>query len=125
MIALIEKGRDVAAALGMGGVLWSAYSVSGLPVPATIAQVDARIAAVSEQVKGLKIDQLDSQRSMIRLTRITLRNEHSALERSIASVDVPTKVTMTRRQGEIDDTMKELDATDQDLRERIAELKPK
>jgi len=130
----IEAGKNVAAALGVGGVLWGAYASSGLPVPATIKQVEEKIAAVNDtikknqsdttaQIESLRSDNLEGQRAVIRLTRVGLRNEQSALERVIVTADPTAKVTMGRRLGEISDQLKELDANDAELRTRIGELK--
>lgn len=111
---VLEVGKDVAAAAGIGGVMWSAYAVSGLPVPATLHQVEQRIEGVSKRIDSLQIDQLDGQRAVVRLSRISLRNEASVLEQSGMK---------TTRRSEIDDQLRELDAADADLRDRIHKLK--
>lgn len=123
--AVLESGKDVAAALGMGGVLWSAYSVSGLPIPATIAQVDQRIATVTETIKGVRLDGLEGRRAIIALNKTSLRNEKGAIERTISGLDVAAKVTMTRRLGEIQDQLSDLDEQDTDLKQRMNALRPK
>jgi hypothetical protein len=121
----LEKGKDLAAALGLGGVMFSAYTASGLPVPATIAQVDQRIAAVTETIKGLRVDGLEGRRAIIALNKTSLRNEKGAIERSVATVDSAAKVTMTRRLGEITDQLADLDQQDTEIRTKMNELKPK
>jgi hypothetical protein len=123
--SVLEKAKDVGAALGFGGVLWSAYSVSGLPIPATIAQVDQRIAAVTETIKGVRVDGLEGRRAIISLTKTSLRNESGAITRTIEGLDVSARVTMNRRLGEIGDQLKDLEEQDTELRQRMNELKPK
>lgn len=133
-VFLIDRAKDVAAAAGVGGVIWSAYSVSGLPVPATLKQVEQRIAAVNETITKnqtetkraldlLTIDQLDGRRSVIRLSRISLRNELANIQRIMPGVDANAKLTLGRRLGEIGDTLKELEDADGDLRDRIDKLR--
>jgi hypothetical protein len=121
----LDRGRDVAAALGMGGILWSAYTVSGLPVPATIKQVDERIAGINQTISGLRFDHLESRRETVRLARISLRNEKGAIERTLPDLDGTTRATMNRRMGEIEDQLKEYDALDMELRQRMKEIQPK
>jgi hypothetical protein len=121
----IEKTKDLAAALGLGGVLWSAYSVSGLPIPATIAQVEQRISAVNETIKGVRVDGLEGRRSIIQLTKVSLRNEKGAIERTLENLDTSARVKMTRRLGEIGDQLKDLDDQDGELRHKMNELRPK
>jgi hypothetical protein len=122
---ILEKGKDLAAALGFGGVLFSAYTASGLPVPATIQQVDQRIASVNETIKGVRIDGLEGRRGIISLTKTSLRNEKGAITRTIESLDSSAKVTMNRRLGEIDDQLKDLEDQDGEVRAKMNELRPK
>jgi len=110
----LEVGKDVAAAAGIGGVMWSAYAVSGLPVPATLHQVELRIGDVSKRIDSLQIDQLDGQRAVVRLSRNSLRTEATVLEQ--AGVRTP-------RRSEIEDQLRELDAADTELRDRIHKLR--
>jgi hypothetical protein len=131
----LEKAKDLAAVAGIGGVLWSAYSVSGLPVPATIKQVEEKIAAVqttigvnqrdtNKQLDSMRIEQIDGQRAVIRLTRVSLRNEQTSLERMVEGLRDPVaSTTMRRRLGEIGDQLKELDASEGELRDRISKLR--
>lgn len=130
----VEKVKDVAALAGVGGVLWSVYSVSGLPVPATIKQVEERITAVNDTIKKnqtdtvrqldiVRVEQVEGQRSVIRLTRVSLRNERTALEKLSKEADLSSKVTIQRRIGEVDDQLKELDENDAELRQRVIRLR--
>lgn len=116
--------KNVAASCGVAGVLYGAYTASGLPVPATIAQVEQRVEKVTKRIDGLTVDQLQGQRAIIRLSRISLRNELTALQRILdtATTDTGLKTTLTRRQGEIGDQLKELDDQDGELRTRINKL---
>ena len=125
MFAAIEKIKDVAAALGVGGVLWSAYSVSGLPIPATLAQVEERIESINATIRGMKIDLLTGQRATITLTRVSLRNERTALDSALDKLEPSARSTVERRLGEIDDQLRELEQTDAALRTRINGLQPK
>jgi hypothetical protein len=120
-----QLAKNVAAAMGVGGILWSAYSVSGLPVPATIHQVDERLGKLSKRMDGITIDQLEGQRSVIRLTRVSLRNEQTALEHVLTSaVETGTKRTISRRVLEIADELRILETRDDGLRKRIDGLQP-
>jgi hypothetical protein len=131
----LEKAKDLAALAGIGGVLWSAYSVSGLPVPATLKQVEERITSVNETIKinqrdttrqldSVRVEQIDGQRAVIRLTRVSLRNEQTSLERILETAkDQVAMTTMRRRLGEIGDQLRELDASEGELRDRISKLR--
>jgi hypothetical protein len=126
MIHLIfDKAEKVAAALGAGGVAFSIYTAAGLPIPATIAQVDKRIEIVNDAISGVRLENLEGRRSIIQLTRVSLRNEKGAIERSMESLDSPARVTMNRRVGEIGDQLKELDDQDAEVRAKMNSLKPK
>ena len=122
----LKLAKDLAAAMGVGGILWSAYSVSGLPVPATIKQVEERITVVTKRIDGLSRDQLEGQRIVLRLTRVSLRNEQTALEQVAQSntIETGTKRTLSRRLAEISDELKILDDRDETLRKRIESLQP-
>lgn len=130
-----EKAKDLAAVAGVGGALWSVYAASGLPVPATIRQVEERITAVQQtiatnqsatnkQFDGMRVEQIEGQRAVIRLTRVSLRNEQTSLERILeGSRDAVASTTIRRRLGEIGDQLKELDASEGELRDRISKLR--
>ena len=122
----LKLAKDLAAAMGVGGILWSAYSVSGLPVPATIKQVEERITVVTKRIDGLSRDQLEGQRIVLRLTRVSLRNEQTALEQVAQSntIETGTKRTLSRRLAEISDELKILDDRDETLRKRIESPQP-
>jgi|SRR5215203_1075096 len=121
----LEKTKEVAAALGAGGVAFSIYTASGLPVPATITQVESRIAVVTETIKGVRVDGLEGRRSIIMLTKTSLRNEKGAIERTLDALDSSARVTMNRRLGEIGDQIRDLDEQDAAVRAKMNELKPK
>ena len=122
----IDLAKNAAAIMGVGGVLWSAYSVSGLPVPATLHQVDERLSKITKRMDGLSVDQLEGQRAVIRLTRVSLRNEQTALVQVNESSNLETgaKRTLSRRLAEIGDELKILDDRDEGLRKRIDGLQP-
>jgi hypothetical protein len=121
----LEKLKEVAAALGAGGVAFSIYTASGLPVPATIGQVETRIAAVNETIKGVRVDGLEGRRSIIMLTKTSLRNEKGAIERTLGALDMAARVTMNRRIGEIGDQLKDLEEQDAEVRAKMNALKSK
>jgi len=105
--------------------LWSAYAVSGLPVPATLKQVEQRIEVVSASLRELKADVLATQRSTIGLSRNLLRTERASAVRSteVTGIDIPARLTFHRRVEEIDDLLRDLETSDAELRTAIAKLR--
>jgi hypothetical protein len=95
----IRHAKNVAAAIGVGGVVYSAYTVSGLPLPATVYQVDHKIEAVQSSIQEVTFEVIETQRSVLALRRSALRTERYTLAKSAETEQA------TRRLGEIDDEL--------------------
>lgn len=132
--AALEHAKNLAAALGVGGVLLSAYASSGMPVPASQAFVDARVAtlvakieasdvATAKKIDGLAATTLELQRKAIVQQKARLRFELQANASLQAKADVARRVTLERRSAEIQDEVTELDRDDEGLRARIEKLR--
>ncbi|SFG88248.1 hypothetical protein [Methylobacterium gossipiicola] len=132
--AAIEYAKTAAAALGVGGVLFSAYATAGLPIPASQEFVEAKVGAVvdrineSDVVMGKKIDVLSAttlelQRKSIVQQRARLRYEFGANTALATKADAVRRVALERRAAEISDELAELDRDDVDLRARIDKLR--
>jgi hypothetical protein len=119
------RAKDVAAVLGVGGVMFSVYSASGLPIPATAYQVDLRVKPIEQSVVAISADVIDTQRSVLAMRRTFLRNELYTISRSIETGDASTKITLTRRVGEIQDEISEIEKKDDALAVKARELKPR
>jgi hypothetical protein len=109
--------KTAAATLGVTGVLYSAYSVSGLPVPATVYQVDQRIERVRSSIQSVNVEVLETQRSVNSLRRSALR-----AERYLLSKTDPT-VHSIRRLGEIDDELIDITKKDDVLGNKVQSIK--
>ena len=121
---LAGHARDIAAALGVGGILWGAYASSGLPVPATIHQVEMRIGEVNKGIQDLRVMVLESRRGQLVSTRNFLRNERGGLTRALPQIpDLVTRTTMERRVAQIDDELLDIAAQDEDLKKSITTLR--
>ena len=130
----LDRAKDVLSLLGIGGILMSAYTVSGLPVPATVHQVDIRVAAavtelkapigvMSGEIRNLKVASLEGERANLRPVRAFLRNELNTLRRLVEAAPEATKLPLQRRQSEIEDEIRDLHTRDDELRRRIDALR--
>lgn len=129
-----ELAKNVAAALGVGGVIFSAYASAGLPIPASQAFVETKVSAVVDRINesdvatGKKIDglaatTLELQRKSIVQQRARLRYEFGANTALTAKADAVRRVALERRAAEISDELAELDRDDVELRARIDKLR--
>src|SRR5512139_3338486 len=114
----LRHAKNIAAALGVGGVVYSAYTVSGLPVPATVFQVDQRIENVRSAIHSLNGEMIETQRAVMALRRSALRGEKYTLMRTITTADTVAKAALTRRMGEIEDEIADIEKKDDDLLKR-------
>ncbi|UMY19151.1 hypothetical protein MMB17_07580 [Methylobacterium organophilum] len=131
---LLEHGKTGAAILGVGGTFLAAYTSLGLPLPASQAFVEAKIATVvtsidasnsatSKKIDGLAVSTLELQRQAIVQQRARLRFETAANAAVYPKADSVRRVTLERRSAEIQDEMAELERNDEDLRARITKLR--
>ena len=123
LLSATELLKNAAAALGAGGVIVGAYVAAGLPLPATQAFVDARIATVVQRIDGLNATTLDLQLQTITAQKARLRFELKATETLVAKADVASRVTLNRRGAEINDELTALDVYAATLRTRIDQLR--
>jgi hypothetical protein len=121
-IDILRHAKNAAAAIGVTGVVYSAYSSSGLPVPATIYQVETRIDGVRNSIQTVSVEVIDTQRSVIALRKNVLRSEKYTLSRTIESTDVTAKLALTRRLGEIEDELSEIEKKDDALQRRMQSI---
>ena len=97
-----------AKALGVTTALGSAYLALGLPLPASTQYVDGKIATVVVGIADVKVTILEGQSRNIVSQRALLRNEKSALTRTIERAPTDVKTVLNRRMGEIDDALMRL-----------------
>lgn len=125
MINLVyDQAKNIAAALGVGGVLVSAYATSGLPVPASQSFVEAKIGSVVSRIDGLTASTLELSRRNIIQEKARLRFELQANAGLMPKADPVRRVTLERRSAEIGDQIAQLDRDDEGLRTKIEKLKP-
>lgn len=115
--------KDVAAALGVTGLIYSAYTASGLPIPATIYQVELRVAPINEQLKVLSAVQIETQRSVLAFRKGFLRDQRYSLDAALATADPANKITLTRRLGEISDEINDIEKQDDALSKSVQQLR--
>ncbi|MRI52347.1 hypothetical protein D8770_00040 [Methylobacterium sp. DB1607] len=131
---ILEHAKTGAAALGVGGTFLAAYTSLGLPLPASQAFVETKVATVvksiddsntatARKIDGLAVTTLELQRQAIVQQRARLRFENSANASLYPKAEGVRRVTLERRSAEIQDEMTELDRTDEDLRTRITKLR--
>lgn len=118
ILGYLGRAKDVAAVLGVSGVVLSVYSASGLPVVATAYQVDLRVRPIEASVAAISEEVIETQRSVLAMRRTFLRNEKYTISRSIEAGDAATKATLTRRIGEIDDEIADIEKRDQALADK-------
>lgn len=123
----------IAAVFGAVGGIWAIYTNSGLPIPATIQQVEIKVSSVVDRIvsleqridsrmKGFERVNLEGQRGQIRSQRVPLINERHALEQALPTAPEMTKQSLRRRIEEIGLQLEELTEDDARLRRRIDEL---
>ncbi|MGU3539955.1 hypothetical protein [Methylobacterium sp. A54F] len=131
---LIEHAKTGAAALGVGGSFLAAYTALGLPLPASQAFVEGKVATVVSRIEasdlatGKKIDglaatTLELQRKAITQQKARLRFELGANTALAPKAEPARRVTLERRAAEIQDELADLDRDDEGLRGRIERLR--
>jgi hypothetical protein len=131
---IIEHAKNVAAVLGVGGVLFSAYATAGLPVPASqafvksevglvVTKIEASDVATARKIDGLAATTLELLRKGIVQSKARLRFELAANASLLPKADPSRRVTLERRASEIEDEIRDLDRDDTNLRDRIERLK--
>lgn len=134
LTAIIEHAKTGAAALGVGGTFLAAYTSLGLPLPASQAFVEAKVATVVSRIEasdlgtGKKIDglaatTLELQRKAITQQKARLRFELGANTAIAPKAEPSRRVTLERRSAEIQDEIADLDRDDEGLRARIEKLR--
>jgi hypothetical protein len=116
--------RRVAATCTLIGVVGTSYVAVGLPVPATLYQVDGRIAPIMAKMVNLQamiisnsLDQLDTRMSL-------LRNEKLIIEQTLATrIDLPSRQSFNVRLGEIADYMNRIERRREELARQTEDLK--
>lgn len=132
--AAVDQAKNLAAALGVGGVLLSAYASSGMPVPASqgfvraevgtvVARIDTSDLATAKKIDGLAATTLELQRKAIVQQKARLRFEARANASLLPKADPARRATLERRSAEVEDEIAELDRDDEGLRARIERLR--
>ena len=119
----MRYAKNAATMTGVIGVTASAYAVSGLPVPATTHQVEQRVESVRNSIQTVNLEVIDTQRSVLALRRNVLRSEKYTLSQSLDKSDASTRLALTRRLGEIDDELSEIDKKDSLLLDRMQSIR--
>lgn len=110
----VVKGLGVATALG------STYVALGLPLPATVQYVDGKIATVVSAVSDVKTVVLQGQMRDIASQRALLRNEKTALTRTMEKAGESGRLVLTRRLGEIEDALVKLTREEDSVASNLA-----
>ena len=133
--SIVEHGKNILAAAGVGSALLGAYAASGLPIPASqgfveqkvatvVTKIDASDLATAKKIDALNASTLELQRKSIVQQKARLRFEAQANASLLPRADSVRRVTLERRSAEIRDELADLDRDDEALRMRIEKLKP-
>lgn len=123
LLGLAEHVKNAAATLGAGGAVVTLYVSAGLPLPATQAFVETKVAAVAVKIDALNASTLELQRQAIVQRKARLRFELGANAALTPKAEPARRVTLERRSAEISDELAELDRDDIELRSRIDKLR--
>lgn len=120
---IVDSIKNIAATIGVIIPLGGIYTAAGLPVPATISQVDSRINPLREGLVNLQLVVLQQQRESISARRNFLRQDKF----QIMTANSTTKDDMQKRLNEsrlsqIDDSLREIEAKDVTIQQKIEEL---
>lgn len=105
--------------------LASAAVAVGVPMPASTAYVDAKIAPILVEIRSLKILTIGSTRDQLDTKKILLRNEQQTLEKAVKGADAVSAQAMNRRIDQIKDELSMIERKDEELRKRYDELSGK
>ncbi len=101
----------------------SSYVAVGLPVPATLGAVDAKLAPFKQDLKQVKVliisnslDQLDTRKNMLRIERTAL--EQALTER----IDLARRSAFNNRIGQINDDLLAIERRKDDLSKRSDDI---
>ncbi|WP_311276183.1 hypothetical protein [Methylobacterium sp. WCS2018Hpa-22] len=118
---ILGFGGTVAKALGAVTAVGSAYIALGLPLPATVAYVDGKISTVVSAVADVKVTILEGQLRDITSQRALLRNEKTALTRTVDKAPDSAKPIFARRMGEIEDALAKLTREEDTVTTKLAQ----
>lgn len=112
---------SIAKALGVATAIGSTYIALGLPMPATVQYVDGKIATVVSAVADVKTTILEGQLRDITSQRALLRNEKTALSRTIDKAPESARITFARRMGDIEDALAKLTREEEGVATKLIE----
>lgn len=119
-MAFWDTFKQVAAAVGVVVPLTGIYAASGLPVPATTGQLEAKIEPIRYGLTSLEIVVLQQQKESIRARRNFLRQDKFQLLTAIKAGKADP--LSDSRLAEIEDSLQETQGRDVALDRRIQEL---
>lgn len=121
-MALLDSIKNIAATVGVVLPLGGIYTMSGLPVPATISQVETRIQPIKDGMQSLQITVLQGQLESLRTRRNFLRADLYALDSARPPKDAASSLINQRRKGQIGDELADIDRQYANISGRIEEL---
>lgn len=121
-MALVDSIKNIAATIGVIIPLGGIYTAAGLPVPATISQVDSRINPLREGLVNLQLVVLQQQRESLTARRNFLRQDKFQIQTANTAVNDLQKRLNESRLSQIEDSIREIEAKDIVIQKKIEEL---
>jgi len=119
---MIDSIKNIAATIGVIIPLGGIYTAAGLPVPATITQVDSRINPLREGLVNLQLVVLQQQRESLTARRNFLRQDKFQIQTANTAVNELQKRLNESRLSQIEDSIREIEAKDVVIQKKIEEL---
>jgi hypothetical protein len=121
-MAIVDSIKNIAATIGVIIPLGGIYTAAGLPVPATISQVDSRINPLREGLVNLQLVVLQQQRESLTARRNFLRQDKFQIQTANVAVSDLQKRLNESRLSQIEDSIREIEAKDIVIQKKIEEL---
>jgi hypothetical protein len=119
---IVDSIKNIAATIGVIIPLGGIYTAAGLPVPATISQVDSRINPLREGLVNLQLVVLQQQRESLTARRNFLRQDKFQIQTANTAVNDLQKRLNESRLAQIEDSIREIEAKDLVIQKKIEEL---
>jgi len=121
-MAIVDSIKNIAATIGVIIPLGGIYTAAGLPVPATISQVDSRINPLREGLVNLQLVVLQQQRESLTARRNFLRQDKFQIQTANTAVNDLQKRLNESRLAQIEDSIREIESKDVVIQGKIEEL---
>jgi hypothetical protein len=120
---IVDSIKNIAATIGVIIPLGGIYTAAGLPVPATISQVDSRINPLREGLVNLQLVVLQQQRESISARRNFLRQDKFQIQTANGTTQNELQKRLNEsRVNQIEDSLREIEAKDLVIQKKIEEL---